>query len=152
MRTTKVPTLAAVALFASLALSVRADDQASEKSVKELMALTGAGNLGLQMMQNMLPSLKQLVPQAPTSFWTEFMQEVHPTDLEELVVPIYQKNFTEQEIRETIEFYRSPTGQKVIRQLPNVMQESMAVGQTWGRQLAQKVIEKAKAENLEATL
>jgi hypothetical protein len=142
----------AIALLGSPALDANADEQASEATVKEFIAVTGAGNLGVQVMQNMLPSLKRLVPSAPESFWTDFMHEVKPEDLEALLVPIYQKNFTENEIRETIKFYRSPTGQKVIRQLPKVMQESMAVGQVWGQQLAQRVIEKAKAANLDTSL
>jgi hypothetical protein len=152
VKTTKALALMAVAVFASAAWTARADDQASEASIKELMALTGAGNIGIQVMQTMLPTLKQLVPQAPDSFWTEFMSGVHPEDLEKLVVPIYQKHFTEQEIRETIEFYNSPTGRKVVQQLPMVMQESMAVGRVYGQQLAQKVIEKAKAQHLETKL
>jgi uncharacterized protein len=60
-------------------------------------------------------------------------------------VPIYQKHFSEEEIRETIRFYRSPTGRKVIQTLPMVMQESMAAGQQWGQELARRVLDEAKA-------
>ena len=149
MRILRASMFTAVALLGAMTSDANADEQASEATVKEFIAVTGAGNLGVQVMQTMLPSLKRLVPNAPESFWTDFMHEVKPEDLETLLVPVYQKNFTEDEIRETIKFYRTPTGQKLIRQLPNVMRESMALGQMWGQQLAQKVIEKAKAQKLQ---
>ena len=148
MRATKALTYAAIALFSSLTLTAIADDPASEASVKELMSLTGAGNLGVQMAQNLLPALKQIIPQAPESFWTEFMKGVNADDLVKLVIPIYQKHFTEKEIRETLAFYRTPTGQKILKELPQVMQESMATGQQWGQDIARRAVEKAKAENV----
>lgn len=134
----------AIALLILPTVNSYAANQATEKSIRELISLTGAGNLGVQVMQSMLPSLKQLVPQAPESFWTEFMKEVNPDELVTLIVPIYKKHFTEEEIQETIKFYRSPTGKKVIKTLPQVMQESMAAGQQWGQMLIQRVTEKAK--------
>ena len=119
---------------------------ATEKSIRELMTLTGAGNLGVQAMQNMLPAMKQLVPQAPESFWTDVMKEVDSDELITLIIPIYKRHFTEEEIQDTIKFYKSPAGRKMIQALPQVMQESMAVGQQWGEKLAQRVIAKAKAQ------
>lgn len=139
--------IVAVIAVVSLALpAVSFASPASEKSIKELMSLTGAGNMGVQAMKQMLPSMKQLVPQAPESFWEDFMKEVDPNELVGLIVPIYQKYFTEEEIRETIKFYKSPTGKKVVQTLPSVMHESMMAGQVWGQKLAQRAIEKAKAK------
>lgn len=121
---------------------------ASAKSVRELMTLTGSGKIGVQVMRNMMPALKRMLPKVPDSFWTEFMKSVHPEDLTALIVPIYQEHFTEEDIQNTIKFYKSPTGKKVIRMLPVIMQESMQVGQQWGQKLAQQAYEKAKKENL----
>jgi uncharacterized protein len=41
---------------------------------------------------------------------------------------IYKETFTEDEVREMIAFYRTPTGQKVLDTLPEVMQRSAGVG------------------------
>lgn len=123
---------------------------ATEKSTKELMVLTGAGDMGIQMMQGMLPQLKKMVPQVPESFWTDLMKEVDPNELVDLIVPIYAKHFSEEEIQQALAFYRSPAGRKMIQKQPLVMQESMAVGQEWGRKLAERVIEKAKKVQAEA--
>lgn len=41
---------------------------------------------------------------------------------------IYKDAFTELELRDVIAFYRTPTGQKVLLKLPEVMQQGAAVG------------------------
>jgi hypothetical protein len=54
---------------------------------------------------------------------------------------IYLQNFTESEIAGMLIFYKSPTGQSVLRTMPVVMQESMKLGQA----MAQKAIPKIQA-------
>ncbi len=39
-------------------------------------------------------------------------------------------------MREVSNFYKGPTGQKFVAQLPGIMQETMAFGQQFGQQLA----------------
>lgn len=116
---------------------------ADENSIRELMSLTNAANRGVQFMQNMLPALKRLVPQVPESFWVEFMNEVDPNELINLIVPIYKKHFTEEEIQEMIKFYKTPVGMKLIQEQSQITKESMAAGQQLGEQLARRVIQKA---------
>ncbi len=38
--------------------------------------------------------------------------------------------------------YRAPVGQKVVQELPNIMRESMAIGQQWGQQLGSELHER----------
>ena len=118
---------------------------ATEKSVKELLTVTGAGSLGVQMIHSMMPAFKKMLPDVPDSFWEGFMREVDPNEMVNLVVPVYQAHFTEAEIQQAITFYKSPAGKKFIQEQPQVMQESMAAGQEWGRQLAQRAMKKAEA-------
>jgi uncharacterized protein len=40
--------------------------------------------------------------------------------------PIYARHFTEQELRDILAFYRTPTGVKALQRLPQVLAESMA--------------------------
>lgn len=40
-------------------------------------------------------------------------------------VPIYQKHFTKGDVNALIAFYSSPTGQKMMRELPQIMGETM---------------------------
>ena len=41
---------------------------------------------------------------------------------------LYARNFTPDEIRDLVVFYRSPTGQKLIDRMPIVAKESMEIG------------------------
>lgn len=138
----------AVTLWITLSPSAHAQSQATAQSVQELMTLTGAGNLGMQMMNTLLPNLQRMAPQVPASFWQEFAKEIDPNELVAIVVPIYQRHFTESEIQEMIRFYKTPTGQKFTRELPLVTQESVAAGQQWGQQIAQRAIAKLQAQGI----
>lgn len=134
-------------LLAVLAFSNNAfAEQASAESVKQLMNKTGAGELGVQAMNQMLPALKNLVPDAPEAFWDDYMAGFNPEDLIEMTVPIYQKYLTEDEIQAINAFYDTPAGKKLIRVQPNIMQESMMAGQQWGQAVAKDVMDKYRAE------
>ncbi|WP_420457336.1 DUF2059 domain-containing protein [Rubrivirga sp.] len=49
--------------------------------------------------------------------------------LREDIVAIYVETFTEPELRDLSAFYRTETGQKSVRLMPQVMARSMALGQ-----------------------
>jgi|TARA_B100001964_G_C13695643_1_gene363731 hypothetical protein len=121
--------------------------RASSQSIKELLDKTQAGDMGIQVMNQMLPSLKVMVPDAPDNFWREFMAGVNSDDLVEMIIPIYQKYLTEKDISELNKFYSSPVGKKLIRYQPIIMQESMTVGQRWGENIAKEVLKKYKQGN-----
>jgi hypothetical protein len=42
-------------------------------------------------------------------------------------------------------FYKTPLGQKVVTQMPVVMQQSAQLGQTWGAQVGARVVERIRA-------
>jgi hypothetical protein len=52
---------------------------------------------------------------------------------------IYARRFTAEELRQVTDFYRTPTGEKFIREQPEVMKESMILGQQWGQAVGQEV-------------
>ncbi|ABZ77405.1 conserved hypothetical protein [Shewanella halifaxensis HAW-EB4] len=122
-------------------------EPASAKSVKQLMNKTGAGELGIQAMNQMLPALKGLIPDAPEEFWSDYMAEFNPEDLIEMTVPIYQKYLTEEEVQALNDFYDTPAGMKLIKVQPHIMQESMMAGQQWGQAVAQDVMAKYRIQN-----
>ena len=134
-------------LFSLLFISTSAfAQQASKQSVQKLMHNTGAGNMGVQIMNQMLPALKKMVPDAPEKFWSDFMAEVNPDDMINLVIPVYQKYLSEADIKAMNKFYSSPTGRKLIHVQPMIMRESMMIGQQWGRGIAQKVLSRYKQQ------
>lgn len=57
---------------------------------------------------------------------------------------IYDKYYNEEDIDAMLQFYSTETGKKIIETLPNVIQESMLVGQQWGMQKGPELAEKLK--------
>lgn len=53
----------------------------------------------------------------------------------DLIVPIYDKYLSDEEIKGLIQFYQTPLGQKTLKVLPTVMSESREAGRKWGEGL-----------------
>ena len=117
----------------------------SKESVKELLQVTGAGDMAVQMMEQMIPSMKRMMPDAPEAFWVEFSKQVDGDELEDMVIPVYQKHLTQEDVDAQLVFLKSDAGQKMIQAQPLIMQESMMIGQQWGLQLIQRAQETLKA-------
>jgi hypothetical protein len=56
-----------------------------------------------------------------------------------------RRSLTHDDIKELIH-HESPTGKKCVAVLPKITQESMVVGEKWGRELAMKVMTKLQAQ------
>lgn len=117
-------------------------EPASKESVTELMELIGATQQSKRMAQQMVPVMKKMLPDAPDYFWQNFIAEMNSEDVHRLIVPIYQKHLSEQEVQDIIAFYQTPSGKKLLEAQPKISRESMIAGQAWGQQLAKKVLDK----------
>lgn len=118
------------------------------EKIKNLMNLTGSGNLGVSVVNNMIDSFKKSLPNVENAFWNEFKKEIIAEDLVNLIIPIYDKHFTENEIDELIAFYNTPIGKKMISTLPTITQESMLAGQNWGKLIGEKVIKSLREKGI----
>jgi predicted outer membrane lipoprotein len=106
-------------------------------AIRKLMELSGAGDLGMQFMDQLFPALRQMAPGVPEEFWKGFFAKVNPEMLTEMVVPIYDKYLDLADVEALVTFYESPAGRKMTRVQPLILQDSMAVGQEWGRKIAE---------------
>lgn len=124
-------------------------DTEKTAAIRKLLVLTGAGQLGIQVMGQLMGSFKQAMPKVPERFWADFMKEVSPDELTNLIVPIYDKHLSLAEVNEVIRFYESPVGKKLVSVLPQVTQESMEAGKVWGAQIAQRVQQRLQEQNIQ---
>lgn len=78
--------------------------------------------------------LKPFKSMVPAENQEAFMKEVRATmpDLYKQIAEVYMEYYTHEEIKEILDFYESPIGQKVIEQTPKITEKSMTIGQTWG--------------------
>lgn len=125
-------------------LPVFSQSNSKNDRIRELMNVTGAGKLGVQLLNNLITTYKRDIPSVPEEFWDQFMKEVNPNELTELVIPIYSKYFTEEEISQIVQFYKTPIGRKMVERLPLIMQDSYRVGADWGQKIGEKVAESLK--------
>jgi hypothetical protein len=61
-----------------------------------------------------------------TRFRERFAERIDVSALlESVYVPLYAEHFSEQELGEVVAFYRTPTGRKLVRVLPVLVQQGM---------------------------
>jgi hypothetical protein len=138
--------LALLIIFSSLSTG-RADISADKrKEIEKLLRLTGVEKLADQMKNQMLSSFRTNMPQVPELFWTKFEQKMDTHELVEKIIPVYDKYYTTEDLKALNAFYESAVGQKVISTLPQVMQETMKIGQDWGQKIGKEAAEQAEAE------
>jgi hypothetical protein len=122
------------------------------KNIRQLMDLTGSSNIANQFAasasQNIFRSLKASRPEIPDraieimnrELLALFQEKMDaPGGLMEKLLPIYDKYFTDDEIKQIIAFYQTPVGKKTIAVLPKIVSESMMAGQQWGQSLQPEI-------------
>ena len=129
-------------------MGAHADDAARETLARELMVVTGAGDLGKQVIEGMSAQLSGNATMA--SFLEKFVELAKPDELVELVVPLYVKAFDEETLQAAVDFYNTPAGKKMVAATPQLTQESMALGQAWGMKLAKQAQEAVDADKAAA--
>ena len=68
----------------------------------------------------------------------EFTNDVM-SSLIEMLVPVYKKHFTEQDLKDAIELLKTPIGKKISEKSPIIAQESMQASMQWGMELSTKL-------------
>ncbi len=140
-----------VALLAPVSFAQSADTP-SREDVLKLMDVLGArktmkaamGGMGDVMARTMLDEMRKKVPNATPEqekLMNEFvdgmrqdmLSVMNQDEMMELIVPVYQKHLTKQEVKMVTEFYSSPAGQAFVQKIPVVMNEAMQVGAEYGR-------------------
>lgn len=120
--------------------------KAKETDVKKLFSLMGADKLGSQIMKQMIMQMKRGMPDVPEEYWGSLEKKVNMDELIDLLVPVYQKYLTQEDITGLIEFYNSPLGKRFISAQPSITKDSMQIGQQWGMKIAQQVQDDLKKE------
>ncbi len=128
-----------------------ADRAAKRADIRKLIELTGAANISADALEKMIEPLKASYPQVPEEFWNTFVHEVHSDELVDLVIPIYDKYYTRDEIQELMHFYQTPVGQKTIKVLPKLSAEAIDAGQEWGRMVADRAMRKLREKGYDKT-
>ena len=136
-------------------------DPQKEARIRELMDVTGAKNLGQQLieagMQQFRSSVQDSQPNNPRAkqfvdaFVARFQKHFDSNSLTERVIPIYDKYLTADDLQGLLDYYHSPLGQRMLKALPEVTRESQAAGFVLGQKAVQETMEELKTDFPEFT-
>jgi hypothetical protein len=134
-------------------------DPAKEADIRKLMDVMGVKAGTAQTMREMTesvkPTLTKLLPPGEYRaklvdlFAAEFLSRADPQHVVNMAVPVYDKNFTHDEIKGLIRFYETPLGQKSASVLPRIGIELSQAGQKWGEELGRQTMQDVLAQHPE---
>lgn len=137
-----------------------APDPKMRADIERLMEVTKSAELGAQMGDLMALQIVQMSG-VETSEAVARCREIAAETIRELLtgkelieelIPVYERHFTHEEIRDMIAFYETPLGKKTIDVMPRVMADSMQIGQRWAArvmpEIQQKVTKLMREEGL----
>jgi hypothetical protein len=117
-----------------------------EQNIRKLLVLTDARGIFKRSIEMQIDMVKATSRDVPARFWDEVLKEVDPDKFVELIIPVYDKHFSNEELESLIIFYQTPLGKKLLAELPQVMTESAAVGEKYGQEVANRVVKRMQAD------
>ena len=125
------------------------EDIAKKEDIRKFINLTWSGESrkeSIQKWNDKIASFKDTWPEIPEEFWEKELTELKIETIINNLIPIYDKYFTHEEIKELIKFYESPVWKKYIDVLPKLLTGTEAVAYKLSEQATEKL--KKEAEKL----
>ena len=139
------------------AQSTPAIDPAKAADIRKLLDLVGTKELMEQSFGGTMSRIKPLVTQSlPPGeyraklvdlFFEKFQSKINLDEFLNMAVPIYDKYFTTDEVKQMIKFYETPVGKKAIATLPKLTTELSEIGQKWGATIGRDSMNEVLAEH-----
>lgn len=150
---------AAALALACLAFSGAAYAQqptpAAVAAAKELLDIKGAVRMFDPLVPGIIETVKNNYLQTNPALVKELNEvaaqlrtELAPrrADVINLVAVLYAQRFSEQELKDVVAFYKTPTGKKFVTEEPTVIEQSLAGAQAWSQKLSEDVLSRFRAE------
>jgi len=143
-----------LATFSPLA-NAQQPTPAALASAKELITITGATALFSPLIAGVVEQAKLLyLQQNPAlakdlnEISTRMRNDLQPrfAELIDEVARLYAANFTEQELKDVLAFYKTTAGKKLLTEQPKIVDSSMKFAQDWATKLSDQVIAKMRDE------
>ncbi len=132
-------------------------DPAKEADIRSLMELVGARDLVQDGASNAIEqSREKLLGTVPNNdkgqafvntFAASYQKKFDVDQVTEQLVGIYDKHFTEDEIKGLLQFYGSPLGQKVAAEMPKIGRETQTAVRAASTKAAKEALAEVKQQN-----
>jgi hypothetical protein len=130
----------------------RADINPEKRTeIDKTLRLTGTDQKMAMVLDQMIPMLQKGHPDVPLEFWVKFRASANTQELIEQIIPVYDKYYSLEDLKQINAFYESPSGQRMLQASPEVIKESMQIGQQWGSNLGKQVVVEIEKQKQAAT-
>jgi hypothetical protein len=134
-------------------------DPVKEADIRSLMELVGTRDMVQDGANNAIEqSREKLLATVPNNekgqafvnaFSAGYQKKFDADQVTEQLVGIYDKHFTEDEIKGLLQFYGSPLGQKVAAEMPKIGRETQAAVRAASGKAAREALAEVKQQNPE---
>ena len=128
---------------------------AATAAAREILAMKNANAMYANAVPNIVQQTKDQLMQSNLNYQKD-LNEVAVIVAQKLagrekeigdgMATIYANEFTEQELKDLVTFYKSPLGQKLLTAEPEAIQGSIAYMRQWGQAFSQVVAAQFRAE------
>jgi hypothetical protein len=124
-------------------------------AAKEILAMKNANAMYVNAVPNVVEQTKNALLQSNLNYQKDLNEVAvivaknlagKEKEIGEGMAQIYANEFTEQELKDLVTFYKTPLGQKLLATEPRAIQFSMSYMNQWGQIFAQTVNEAFRAE------
>jgi hypothetical protein len=124
-------------------------------AAKEILAMKNASAMYASAVPNLVQQTKDTLLQSNLNYQKD-LNEVsvivaqklagREKEIGEGMASVYANEFTEQELKDLVTFYKSPLGQKLLTSEPRAIQMSMAYMNQWAQRFSETVNGEFRAE------
>ncbi len=124
-------------------------------AAKEILAMKNASAMYAQAVPNIVQQTKDQLMQTNLNYQKDLNEVAvivaqklagKEKEIGEGMAAVYASDFTEQELKDLVNFYKSPLGQKLLSTEPRAIQQSMGFMNQWAQQFAETVNGEFRAE------
>jgi hypothetical protein len=128
---------------------------AAMAAAKEILAMKNANAMYASAVPNVVEQTKNALMQTNLNYQKDLNEVAiivaknlagREKEIGEGMAQIYANEFSEQELKDLVTFYKTPLGQKLLATEPRAIQFSMSYMNQWGQVFAQTVNDAFRAE------
>jgi hypothetical protein len=124
-------------------------------AAKEILAMKNAAAMYANAVPNLVEQTKNVLMQSNLNYQKDLNEVAvivaknlagREKEIGEGMAQVYANEFTEQELKDLVTFYKSPLGQKLLASEPRAIQFSMSYMNQWAQQFAEVINGQFRAE------
>jgi uncharacterized protein len=140
---------------APAATQLKQGSPAAIAAAKEILTMKNAAAMYANAVPNLVEQTKNVLMQSNLNYQKDLNEVAiivaknlagREKEIGDGMAQVYANEFTEQELKDLVNFYKSPLGQKLLSSEPRAIQFSMSYMNQWAQQFAEVINGQFRAE------